>query len=161
MANCDCVTAKAEKATEPSPSPRSKERRPSASGGRTKAESRKRKSNEVPHKEEKCGNKNVPKVKKLDNKLNQVGKTAESVFEDNPKTMTSPEKSKKENKNSADTLEEEMKQRRAERDSPRKSSRGLDKLLEKRVHLDKLSRTKELEEQEHVSSSFLIYFTVA
>ncbi|CAB0041522.1 unnamed protein product [Trichogramma brassicae] len=44
------------------------------------------------------------------------------------------------------TLEEEMQQRRAERDSPRKSSRGLDKLLEKCEHLDKLTKSKNVTE---------------
>ncbi|KAG5329422.1 RNO protein, partial [Acromyrmex charruanus] len=139
------------------------------SGGaasRAKSETRKRKSSEVTAKEDK-GNKETTSLKKVEKKLmEKISKEMEKDKHDTTNIKNVPEliepskatentpkiddkKIKKtSNKNAINTLEEEMKQRRAERDSPKKSSRGLDKLLEKREHLDKLSRSRIAIQQE-------------
>lgn len=138
-----------------------------AATSRAKSETRKRKSSEVSAKEDKSNKETSTSFKKVEKKL--MEKTSKETEKDkhditsiknvpeileSPKTSESTSKmddkkiKKTSNKNAINTLEEEMKQRRAERDSPKKSSRGLDKLLEKREHLDKLSRSRIAIQQE-------------
>ncbi|XP_014484114.1 PREDICTED: PHD finger protein rhinoceros [Dinoponera quadriceps] len=140
-------------------------------GSRAKSETRKRKSSETAAKDEKVVKESLP-LKKVEKKLSErssretekeskhdiSGKNAPEATAEPTKTSENStagvakaddKKTKKtSHRNAINTLEEEMKQRRAERDAPKKPSRGLDKLLEKREHLDKLSRNRTAAGQE-------------
>ncbi|KAI4503528.1 hypothetical protein M0802_000931 [Mischocyttarus mexicanus] len=142
--------------------PISKTKEDNSTGSRTKSDTRKRKFNDIlPSKDDK-NVKETSSFKKGEKRLTDKPCNKEidkDINKDNSKTVavdsikciestlkTDDKKIKKpSNKNAANTLEEEMKQRRAERDSPKKSLKGLDKLLEKREHMDKLSKNKNTE----------------
>ncbi|XP_047345699.1 PHD finger protein rhinoceros [Vespa velutina] len=137
-----------------------KNKEDNSTGSRTKSDTRKRKSTEIPSKDDKNvkeasslrkGEKRLTEkpTKEIEKDINKdISKTVtldsikcvESTLKADDKKIKKPS-----NKNAVNTLEEEMKQRRAERDSPKKSLKGLDKLLEKREHMDKLSKTKNTE----------------
>ncbi|XP_043492959.1 PHD finger protein rhinoceros [Polistes fuscatus] len=142
--------------------PSSKIKEDNSTGSRTKSDTRKRKFNDILPSKDDRNVKETSSFKKGEKKLTEKpSKEIEKdiINKDNSKTVaidstkciestlkTDEKKIKKpSNKNAANTLEEEMKQRRAERDSPKKSLKGLDKLLEKREHMDKLSKNKNTE----------------
>lgn len=152
----------------------SRNKEDSGAGSRAKTETRKRKSSETIAKDEKIFKESIP-LKKVEKKLSErtnkesekdckydVGSKSVSETVESPKmtentTKADDKKIKKtSHRNAINTLEEEMKQRRAERDAPKKSSRGLDKLLEKREHLDKLSRNRTVSQEMKLEKSLSI-----
>ncbi|XP_054005546.1 PHD finger protein rhinoceros [Hylaeus anthracinus] len=135
---------------------------------KNKSEGRKRKPNESVAKDEK-----KETVKKPEKRLSEKQPSKETEKKDEEESRKDEQKvidleksdectdssskndekkvKKLAGKDAVNILEEEMKQRRAERDSPKKSSRGLDKLLEKREHLDKMSKSKNAEVKQEMT----------
>lgn len=133
----------------------------STPSSRLKSETRKRKSANEVRKEESSCNKDVSSLEKLEKRLSEDGGLSEIGKPAGVGNSSVESPSKAEDKwnkrnahNSINTLEEEMKQRRAERDSPQKSSRRLDKLLEKREHQDKM-KSKEMKAKVNNFASFI------